>query len=486
MKQEKQEVPEVQNKEKHYYLDDYPDEVLRAEFNLIDFPIFTKDKSIEENMSITYYFNQKGTKYFKITPPNDPDLKHKKIPQEFDEMIFYALLRLYERQRSSKLITDYGSLLRLANKDPQSGYNRKRLKNSINRLKGCELSFKNVFYKAFNKEIEGAKVIGTDAKMNLIDKYFTLTLDSVDDLAYEDQKERIKNYFNNNKRLKKVLFIDLNDLIVKNMEHKAGFRFFNAEELLQIANSVTRKLYLWIPRWAYWHPGNKFIESLKLITSRIPLDWNTPTNRGNTKRRLVNAADELVERGLLKNYRIIREGSLKDAKMSFVVNEDRVNGLVKGKPEKDSAPMRNYSKVSVEKNKCDEMDLELNKKQKEYIDKITPRHMSKKGAMSLLYEYADKEEIDYLIFALRKAVNNHTKNVRSLFKSIVDSDNLHEEYKDKKQRLASLKKKEEKRKEREKAKKKKEEERRTEAEEIYKQLDEEELMELRNIDKIVI
>ena len=69
-------------------------ELIKYEFNMIELPFFSKDKNVRDGVAKQYTFSNKKNQYLKVIPSGDPSLISNKIPQEFDEKIFYGILKL--------------------------------------------------------------------------------------------------------------------------------------------------------------------------------------------------------------------------------------------------------------------------------------------------------------------------------------------------------------------------------------------------------
>ena len=58
-------------------------DLIRVEMNIIEFPLFTKNKKIQINQGMKYIFDSDKNKYLEVTP-----VLNGKIPLEYDENIF--------------------------------------------------------------------------------------------------------------------------------------------------------------------------------------------------------------------------------------------------------------------------------------------------------------------------------------------------------------------------------------------------------------
>ena len=134
--------PDVIVKEEVYQLEK-DDSLIAYEFNLIELPFFSKDDHIEANVSKKYVFSPNS--YMQVFPSSD-EASGQKILMDFDEKIFYGIMKLYKKQ-GKRIITNIHELLSLSGVQV-TGINYERAKSSIYRMKGCQIRFSNSLYSA--------------------------------------------------------------------------------------------------------------------------------------------------------------------------------------------------------------------------------------------------------------------------------------------------------------------------------------------------
>jgi hypothetical protein len=312
--QETSDVKMIEIEEINYNLDSDPEleansELIKYEFNMIELPFFTKDKNVGDGKAKKYIFSEKDKSYMKITPSGDTDLISNKIPQEFDEKIFYGILKLSREQESKTVITDYFTLAKVSGVH----YNdMKRIKDSIQRLRNCKIEMNNLFY---NATIKG-KMDGNQ-DFNILQDKEEYTFKEMQKLP-EEKKEHYRKYFRNSK-ISEILVMTLADKVYKNIEHK-GFLYFNQKELLEINNATARKLFLLITKWQGWEKKLSIKRSCRFLASRIPLSWEK-TNIPGTINVIESAVNQLKSKNLINNFILSRTKPLSNSYIEFYFND---------------------------------------------------------------------------------------------------------------------------------------------------------------------
>ena len=292
-------------------------DLIKYEFNLIELPFFTKDKKVRENVSRRYIFSENESML--LTPSAKDGVISHKILQEFDEKIFYGILRLAREQKSGKIITDYYSLAKISGVD----YHRflERIKDSVERLSEVDIEFNNLFYDArFKRKVKGKDHFRLLQRARIYKFDDIVDLNSDIDLD-ESERETCKKYFFK-RRMSEILILELANHIYSNMANK-GFLAFSHSNLLLIDNSTARKLYVLITKWHGYDlknaaKSNSLIRDCKFIASRIPLSWQTSTNIRDSIDSIESAAEILKSQSLIKDYVLTKTKPLSDSVIEFV------------------------------------------------------------------------------------------------------------------------------------------------------------------------
>ncbi len=278
--------------------------LIKYEFNMVELPFFTKDKKIEEGKARKYTFSKKDESYMRIVPSGDPELISNKIPQEFDEKIFYGILKLSKEQGSKmEIVTDYFTLAKVSG----THYNNlERIKDSLQRLSGCKVELNNLMYsKELRMKVRGNK------PFPILEHVHTYTFEQ----AVEMPESKYSGYFKN-RRINEILVIKFGTYLFQNVQQR-GFLYFDQKKLLEISNATARKIYLMATKWNGYEKKNEVKRSCRFIASRIPLSWETK-NIGNTVRIIEKSCETLKGMGMIKDYSFIKT---KPVSNSFVTLE---------------------------------------------------------------------------------------------------------------------------------------------------------------------
>jgi len=308
-------ITEIELEEINYDLDSDTElesnqELIKNEFNMIELPFFTKDKRVEKGKARKYLFSNKDKSYMMISPSGKPGLISQKIPQEFDEKIFYGILKLSREQGGPEVITDYFTLAKVSGVH----YNDlTRIKDSLERLSNCSVELHNLVY---NAELK-AKVAGKKP-FPILQHVFTNTFEEIVKLP-ADKKERYQKYFRNSK-ISEILIIEFGSFMYRNLEKK-GFLYFDQKKLLGISNATARKIYVMITKWKGWEKKNSIRRSCRFLASRIPLSWEKNSVR-KTVLSIDNSCKILKDSGLIDNYILEKTKPVSNSSVIFIFSND--------------------------------------------------------------------------------------------------------------------------------------------------------------------
>ncbi len=400
-------------------------DLVQYEFNLIELPFFTKDRNIQENVSRRYIFSE--TASMLVVPSAIPgDISHK-ILQEFDEKIFFGILRLAEQQKSKKIITDYFTLAEVAGVN----YYRflDRMKDSIQRLSGVMFVFSDIFYNAkIRRQAKGSDRFILLQRAKTYEYNDVIDLNSDIDLD-DEEREICKKYFQN-RRISSVLILTLADHIYSNIENK-GYLAISHKGLLSIDNSTTRKLFVLISKWhGYDLKHNKNIDFLlrdcKFIASRIPLSWKTSTNIADSIKIIENAAKTLKDQNLIKNYVLTRTKPLNDSKIKFIFYPEKDDIISKFNAA--AAQLTGHEKAEILLTEDTEENMQMQlfdvfgllPEIKDLFDSI-PADLKTDSVKKLFEKFADKG-FDFIKSNLDYSLENYSDNFPAYLNKALSED----------------------------------------------------------------
>ena len=286
--------------------------LIKYEFNMIELPFFSKDKKVNDGVAKQYVFSGKKNQYMKVIPSGDPGLISNKIPQEFDEKIFYGILKLSKDQNSDVVITDYFTLAKVSNVQYK---HIERIKDSIERLRTCRFELNNLFYASEESGISHEK-----KDFNILQDLEIYDLKKVMNLKDVAKKELYQKYFRNSK-IDNILVLTLSKRIYANITNKA-FLYFNQQDLLNIDNATARKLYILISKWQGWEKKNQIRRSCRFIASRLPLSWEKASITG-TIYSIDSAAALLKDKGLISDYFLTKTKPIADSFIDFYFGNEK-------------------------------------------------------------------------------------------------------------------------------------------------------------------
>jgi len=296
---EKTVMPSFTTEIENYELDK-DDTVVKYEMNMIELPFFSRDDRVKPNIAKKYIFSE--NQYVQVVPGNQKRCGYK-ILQDFDEKIFYALMRLYRKNNSRRIVTTIYELLTMA--EIMIGIKEyARAKESVFRLHDTSIECCNILYSADNK-----KRISDERNISILQSVRIINLEDMTLTDKEEFKDRIKD------SLKEIVVVELSDFIEQNIINK-GFLYYDAEKLLEIDNGTARKIYIMIEKWRGWKKSDIISRSCRFLASRIPMSWDS-SNIPSTIRNLENAVNELKEKNLIGDFILNRAKPLKDSEITF-------------------------------------------------------------------------------------------------------------------------------------------------------------------------
>ena len=272
-------------------------DLIRLEMNIVEYPIFSKNKNIKQNQVRKYYFNSEKTSYLEVLPSFNSS-----IPGDFEERIFISLTKIMrDRGYSQTFYTNVSEILDNLNV-PRSTKNGlyKKTKESIDKMANSTYRFKNLFYSN-----EMSQVIDDLINTNM----FTYRVITIKDA------ENAESDFFVDKRVKEIYKISFTDEFFKNIVAK-GYLAFDAEELLNIKDSITRSIFTMITKWR--HNSLELRKPAYFIARRIPIAWK---NVSRAIKIIENACVYLKKNDFILDYEIEKKGRIDTTEFVFYFAE---------------------------------------------------------------------------------------------------------------------------------------------------------------------
>ena len=256
--------------------------IIRMEMNSIEYPLFTKNKKIKENVGMKYIFNTEKEQYLEVKP-----VINERIPSEFDERLYIGMLNILREQGyNRKIYFNYKKLMDMS-KIAYNGRSLSLVKRALERLGTTSFIFNNCFYSNPQMGILKNKVV------TKILSYREINLDKA--IKIDDN---LQSFFSNG-RIKDIIEVTFDDNFFDNIISK-GYLYFNADDLQKLEYDISRSLYTMMTKW---RNKNMYLKRYsKFLASRIPLSWKKE-NIATSIKAIKRAMEELKEKGLIDGYR---------------------------------------------------------------------------------------------------------------------------------------------------------------------------------------
>ncbi len=385
-------------------------DLIRLEMNIVEYPIFSKNKNIKQNQVRKYYFNSEKSSFLEVRPAFNSS-----IPGDFEERIFISLTKIMrDRGYNQTFYTNISEILDNLNV-PRGTKNGlyKKAKESIDKMANSTYRFKNLFYSN-----EANQVIDDLINTNM----FTYRVITIRDA---DNKEN--DYFSD-KRVREVYKITFSEEFFKNIIAK-GYLAFDAEELLNIKDSITRSIFTMITKWR-----KNELELRKpayFIARRIPLAW---TNVSRAVKIIENACIYLKENNFILDYQLEKTGKIDTTEFIFYFDES--HNKIKQKnfyDEKSSFDRYITHEEHDEITQSGDLLTVLNDERYEKIMEIVPEKLKKLNTFSKeLKKYLKEYEYNYVRYTLEYTLQHSKTSSLKYFKDAL-KNNWAEEYIIKKQ-----------------------------------------------------
>ena len=295
---------------------DFPEfdeaDLIRLDMNIIEYPLFSRNRKREKNQILKYYFNNNKSKYIEITP-SAGDV----VPGEFEKSVFISLTRiLKDRGYPSKFVTTGREIL---NRMDISEASKKKLhsqvKNALIRMSKSSYEFNNTLYSSKEKALLNTQTVTKILEVEIITK-----LDLKDTAKYSESD--LKNYskFLNDGRVKEIFVISFGNHFYDNIVTK-GYLVYSAPELLGLrTNGAAMDIYLLITKL---RKNELYLKrGLMRLAGSTGFKFNGTTNIRRTKNSIEKACELLRERNLIKDFHIEETSSWKTAYIEFFFGEE--------------------------------------------------------------------------------------------------------------------------------------------------------------------
>ena len=276
-------------------------QLIRFDMNMVEYPLFSKNRKRKPNQVVIYYFNQRKDKYIEVRPTSGDS-----IPGELEERIFIALTKIMrDKKYGIEFVVSASEILDNMNIENRGTRQTllKQIKSSIARLSQTSYTFKNTLYSNTEGSIIEDTILTNIMNVRIITK------------GRAGSEE--KRYFSDG-RINEIYKISLSAPFYNNIVRK-GYLVYNSELLLDMVSPITRAIYLLINKWRFNRLYIK--ENLEVLIKRIPLSFDKKVISRSAK-IIERSCEDLKERKLIEKYNIIKKATWETAEIEFFFNEE--------------------------------------------------------------------------------------------------------------------------------------------------------------------
>lgn len=399
-------------------------DLIRMEMNIVEYPIFSKNKRLKKNQIMKYHFKTDGTSYIEVTP-----LVNRTIPGEFEERVFIALTKIMRDNGYGRIFyTTPTEIIRNIGEEfeklPSIYY--KKVKEALHKMNESNYKFKNSLYSNEHK-----RTLDDEIKTNIM---------NIRILSEGDASTDEKRFFRDG-RIKEIYKISFSDYFYDNIVRK-GYLVFNSEELLNIKDAVTRSVYTQITKWR----NNKLYlkRPAFYIARRIPLKWDKK-NLARTVKRIEESCILLKDMGFIKDYNLIKNKKWEQAEFEFIFDEEH-NRV---QQENFYKEREEFKITYVEEKDLDTIDIDFeeeieedNKEQIEEILKILPEKARRIGSIvNVIDEALNQYDFNYVKWTAEYTATHCKQSIKKYLADALEYNWAEEYIADKKHKLEKNSKK---------------------------------------------
>lgn len=274
--------------------------LIRLDMNIIEYPLFSKNRRRKKNQTVIYYFNGRKDKYIEVKP-----ISGSTIPGEFEEKVFIALVKIMRKNNYGReFAVTTGELLEnmnITNNKTKLAI-RNEIKNSLIKLSESSYTFKNSMYSnTINGIIEQA-IITSIMSIRII------TRKTKECNAYDQFRDG---------RIKEIYLVSLSDYFYNNIIKK-GYLVYDSNILLELETPTARSIYMMITKWRF----NKLYlkQSILTILKRIPLK-SDKSHIGRSVKTIINGCEELKKKKLIVDFNILKPTTWEESEIEFHFDE---------------------------------------------------------------------------------------------------------------------------------------------------------------------
>lgn len=290
---------------------------VHVDFNVIELPLFSKNKKAKQNISVKYVISKKNNIVVEVIP-----VAGMSIPTDFDRKVYFALVQIaleFKNYHSFEAIPDtihttfYEIYSKLnvqwfgGKKQEENGYAgmTKRIYDSLSKLSGTKYKLFNCFYDANKSGIENDLYESTFIYSIKIKSKKNAVKDGDESLQYINTKAE------------EIITLKLNPFFLNNLLHAKGHLKHDFKELQRLEDDVAFSIYWHCDKNRKWmgekefNTDKKMRVTAKTLASKIPLSF-TAKNMSYSIKRIKEAFEYLKTNKFIFDFEVIKGKTLSE------------------------------------------------------------------------------------------------------------------------------------------------------------------------------
>lgn len=300
--------------EQTIYVPELENGLVRMDMNIIEYPLFTKNRKIKPNVRVRFVINDNRNKTIEIIPAAD-----EVVPGEFEKAVFIALSKIIKQNGYKNTFVTTASEI-LNNMEVTIASQRslyKKVRIALERLGKTSYVFNNTLYSSKEKNLINSKIITKILEVQIITKVSKSDIEKYSEMS-EERRSFQEKYFKDS-RLKEVFVISFGNYFYQNIMSK-GYLVYSASQLLGLrSNGMALDLYMLITKARMYNLVYK--ENFLKLAGRIGIKLYKKNYLRN-KKSLEEAAKVLLEKKLIESYQFVKEGTWNTAYFEFYFTEE--------------------------------------------------------------------------------------------------------------------------------------------------------------------
>ena len=299
-----------------------PSPKIHVDFNVIELPLFSKNKKAQPNVGALYVISKKKNIVVEVIP-----VAGMSIPTDFDRKVYFAIVQIALEFRIRHNFDEIPNIIHTTFYEIYSKMNvkwfggkkkndtnyagmTKRIYDSLSKLSGTKYKLFNCFYEAKNSGIEKGLYESSFIHSMRIKKRFS---------AEKDGDESIKFV---NSKSEEIITIQLNPFFLNNLLHAKGHLKHDFQELQRLEDDVAFSIYWNCDKNRKWLGESEFGTDKKMrvtaktLSSKIPLSF-TPKNVSYSVSRIITAFEYLKINKFILDFTVIKGSQLSETE--FIV-----------------------------------------------------------------------------------------------------------------------------------------------------------------------